>query len=92
MHYPGALNPRDATCIQKIITRFGKWDMLEAKISRGRGNALLGAVNYHLPSKSLATLPVQLKPEFALCTRGEHIKPYFKLFKTVIQLPWIMLV
>lgn len=33
-----------------------------------------------------------LKPEFALCTRGKHTKPYFKLFKTIMQLAWIMLV
>lgn len=33
-----------------------------------------------------------LKPEFALCTRGEHTKPYFKLFKTIMQLAWLMFV
>lgn len=31
-----------------------------------------------------------LKPEFALCTRSEHTKLYFKLFKTIMQLAWIM--
>lgn len=68
--------------------------MLEAKISRGRGNAPFGAVNYHLPNRSFATLAGQLhpKPEFAHCTMGEHTKPYFELFKTSIQLAWIMFV
>lgn len=33
---------------------------------------------------------LQLKPEFALCTGGEHTKLYFKLFKTIMQLAWIM--
>lgn len=90
--YPGRLSPRDATCIQKITTGFGKREMLEAKISRGRGNALFGAVNYHLPSRSFVTLPGQLywKPEFAHCTMGEHTKLYFELFKTSIQLARIM--
>lgn len=36
--------------------------------------------------------PLPLKPAFALCTRSEHTKPYFKLFKTIMQLAWLMFV
>lgn len=87
MHYPGALNPRDATCIKGLSLDLASEICWRPRLGGEEG----------MPCLELLIIVYQenllpLKPEFALYTRSKHTKPYFKLFKTIMQLAWLMFV
>lgn len=83
----GALNPRDATCIKGLSLDLASEICWRPRLAGEEGMPCLELLIIIYQENLLP-----LKPEFVLYTRSKHTKPYFKLFKTIMQLAWLMFV